>query len=144
MGNRNCKWLALLFLEFSCLRASSEDIHKSSFHNNTSVLLRDELDNLNSRNKIRRRRRLHSHTPRSSRGSYTMDSASRRFHTGTSIDLATPTTEPGTLWRHSLLNKVFRHTSGEVSLQSNSNVLNSGYHNSFGTLKKKNFLHSPW
>lgn len=140
MGKRSSKWLALLLLELSCLRASSDDIPKSSFHNSTihDVLLRDGLDNLNSRKETRRRRRLHSHTTRSSRGSYTMDSASRRFHTSTSIDLAIPTTgAPGTLWRHTLLDKVFRHTSGEVTLQSKTNVLNSGYHNSFGKLKMK-------
>mmetsp|Transcript_35782 Transcript_35782/g.86552 ORF Transcript_35782/g.86552 Transcript_35782/m.86552 type:complete len:575 (+) Transcript_35782:52-1776(+) len=164
MGKRGSKWLTLLLLELSLFKASSEIMPtSSSFYNNTihDILLRDEINHSIARKQKRQRRRLHSRTSGSSRGSYTMDSESKRFHpnlestTGrpttnlesttdmpttnleSTTSMPTPTTPAGTLWRQSLLNKVFDHARdkpvlhSQTVLYSDTEVLNSEYHNSF-------------
>ena len=133
MGKRGLKWITVLLFELSIFGASSDDPRKFSFPNITmhQILLRNEMNNMEAGKERRERRRLHSNIVRSARGSYTMDSASKRFHTN--IQSTMPTSPAGTLWRHSLLNKVFRHESSDSFLQTKTAVLNSGYHNSFGT-----------
>ncbi|CAJ1961955.1 unnamed protein product [Cylindrotheca closterium] len=148
MGVGGSKWLSILLLELSLLKASSEvPTTTTSFSNNTihDILLRDAIDNTNARKQIRQKRGLHSYESKSSRGSYTMDSASKRFHT--IVDSTIPTnheyttssmpTKPGTLWRQSLLTKVFNHSReayelhSQTMLNSETEVLNSEHHNSF-------------
>lgn len=133
MGKRDSKWKSLLLLELALFNASAVEMPQtSSSYNNTihDSLLRDDVNHRYDTQRSRQRRRAHSRTSRSSRGSYTMDSASKRFYT--TLDSTMPTT-PGTLWRHSLLTKVFHHGSEESQLHSETEVLKSGYHNSFGT-----------
>lgn len=132
MGKWGSKWIALLLLEISLSGISAREDPKFSFQNNTvyDVWHRDEMDKRKDREDIRNRRRLFSRTSRRSRGSYTMDSASKRLETNIQSTLPI---SPGTLWRQSLLHKVFKHTSNDPSHHSKTEVLNSGYHNSFGT-----------